>query len=182
MSDLLERLEARATPDQVPGVRHPLNYNYPLAWYRRPDGDIVQLQSDPNNRTMYEDLGFVLLRPSEAREWVEEVRPEVIAAQKKRAAVITAIRRLETRIPQFVIENEENLSYSNLNLEELEELLDEYCEQFSIKKRLPPIPKEKEAAPEAAMSGVEIHGGGELEGKLARGQGYDPIDQSRRKR
>ena len=73
----------------APAINQPRrgqNYNYPLAWYRRPDGDIVQLQSDPNNRTFYEDLGFVMLRPPEVHEWLDVVRPNVVAEQKKRAA------------------------------------------------------------------------------------------------
>src|SRR5215831_17989156 len=118
---LLERLEQRAAP-----VEHQptagLTYNFPLAWYRRPDGDIVQLQSDPYNRTMYENLGFVLLRPSETREWLQEVRPVKLAEQKRRAALITAIRRIAARVPQYVLDEDQFNPFSERTIEELEEI------------------------------------------------------------
>src|SRR5215471_14447806 len=78
-------IAARQRPlDEAP-ARHVLDYNYPLAWYRRPDGDIVQLQSDPNNRAMYEDLGFVALSRKESREWEQVRQPQVIADQRGKA-------------------------------------------------------------------------------------------------
>src|SRR5215471_957697 len=63
-------IAARRLPIDEAPARHPLNYNYPLAHVRRPDGQIVQLQSDPNNRMMYEDLGFVYLSVRETRQWL----------------------------------------------------------------------------------------------------------------
>lgn len=180
MSDLLERLEARATvPTQPNSSNHGLNYNYPLAWYRRPDGDMAQLQSDPNNRAMYEDLGFVLLRPAEAREWESEVRPGVILDQKKKARLITAIRRLERTIPQLVLEDEENLGYADNTVDELQTIFDDYCAQFGVKPRLPALKAEKDPVPTATadpmMTPEQLHD------KLQRGQGYDPIREGRRR-
>src|SRR5262252_4013846 len=172
MSDLLERLESRATTPTNSNANHGLNYNFPLAWYRRPDGDIVQLQSDPNNRAMYEDLGFVLLRPTEVREWEDEVRPEVVAAQKKKAQLITAIRRMELTIPQLILDQEENEGFSSATVEYLDEFYKDLCEQFGVKPRLPRMPAEKAAAPDANLRGVEtsqMHSREELEGKLQRG-------------
>jgi hypothetical protein len=185
MSDLLERLEARAPGSPGPSVRHNLSYNFPLVWYRRPDGDIVQLQSDPNNRAMYEDLGFVLLRPAEAREWEQEIRPDLILAQKKKARLISAIRRLESRVPQFVLDDDENFGFKDMDVDTLQEVFDDYCNQFSIKPRLPPIPPERNSSSDANMAGVEtnaMHSREELEGKLQRGQGYDPIAEARKVR
>src|SRR5215471_6407196 len=174
MSDLLERLEARAPINAGPSTHHNLNYNYPLAWYRRPDGDIVQLQSDPNNRAMYEDLGFVLLRPAEAREWETEVRPGVVLAQKQKARLITVIRRLKTSNPHIIIEQDEmgaDVLLSDMTTEELQELLDEIVEQYGLKKpKLPSIKPEKEAPPasDARAVGVETMSHQEFEGKLIR--------------
>jgi len=185
MSDLLERLEARATVPTTPNVNRGLNYNYPLAWYRRPDGDVVQLQSDPNNRAMYEDLGFVLLRPAEAREWEAEVRPGVILEQKKKARLITAIRKLEHTVPQFVLDDDENFEFADRTVEELQEIFDGYCEQFGIKPKLPAIKPEKASAGDARLRGVETGATmtrEELESKLQRGSGYDPTGQSSRRR
>ena len=180
---LLERLEQRAAP-----VEHQptagLTYNFPLAWYRRPDGDIVQLQSDPYNRTMYENLGFVLLRPSEAREWVNEVRPGVIAEQKKRAALITAIRRIAQRVPQYVVDEDENNPFSGRTTAELEEIFEDAKAQTGLKLRLSPARPEPNTAPaaDAKLAGVETNVSmEELESKLQRGRGYDPLREGRRR-
>jgi len=184
MSDLLEKLEARATIPINPNVNRGLNYNFPLTWYRRPDGDIVQLQSDPNNRAMYEDLGFVMLRPTEAREWEHDIRPGVILEQKKKARLITAIRRLEHTIPQFVLDEDENFEFADRTTDELQELFDGYCEQFGTKPRLPALKPEKAPTADVRLQGVETGESmtkAELEGKLMRGQGYDPITESRRR-
>jgi len=183
MSDLLERLEARATP-AGPATHHTLAYNFPLTWYRRPDGDIVQLQSDPNNRTMYEDLGFVLLRPAEVREWELEVRPVVVAEQKKKAQLITGIRNLVARHPQVALLDDDNFGLRDLSLDELQQEFDQLCEQAGYKPRLPRIPPEKTVGTDSVMSGVDtsVQSQDELQSKLMRGQGYDPIDQARRRR
>ena len=190
MPDLLERLEARATTPTTPNTNRGLNYNYPLAYYRRPDGDIVQLQSDPNNRAMYEDLGFVMLRPPEAREWEQDIRPGVILEQKTKARIITAIRRLERTIPQMVVVEDQLGSddlLSDKTTDELQEIFDGYCEQFGVSekaRRLPAIKPEKvSAGGDARMSGVETAmSKEELEGKLMRGQGYDPTREAARRR
>src|SRR5262245_33859264 len=186
MSDLLERLEARAPGSVGPVSHHNTNYNFPLAWYRRPDGDIVQLQSDPNNRAMYEDLGFVILRPLEAREWETEVRPEVIAGQKKKAALISAIRRMESQHPQIILDPEENEGFSSKDatVDYLEQFYRELCEQVGIKPRPLRIPPEKPTVADGNLAGVETsasHSREELEGKLQRGQGYDPMKEARRR-
>lgn len=181
MSDLLERLEARATP-VGPAIFHTLAYNFPLAWYRRPDGDIVQLQSDPNNRAMYEDLGFVLLRPAEAREWEDDVRPGVILEQKHRARLITAIRKIQSLAPQYLLSDDDQLEFPTLPIDELQKVFDDACETTGLKPRLGRIPPEKETKPaDQHLQGVETHAGGELESKLQRGQGYDPMKEARRR-
>ena len=182
-SDLLERLEQRAAP--VSGQpRSGLTYNFPLAWYRRPDGDIVQLQSDPYNRTMYEDLGFVFLRPPEAREWLETVRPEKILEQKRRAQLITAIRRIAQRVPQYVLDEDQDNPFSLRSTEELEEIFEDAKAQTGLKMRLPSIKPEPTVAASAdtQMSGVETGMSmEEFDSKLTRGRGYDPTREARRR-
>jgi hypothetical protein len=182
---LLERLEQRAAPSGPAIPHHALNYNYPLAWYRRPDGDIVQLQSDPNNRAMYEDLGFVILRPNEVQEWEQEVRPEVVAKQKRKAQLITGIRSLIARHPQMALLDDDNFGLRDLEIEELEQEFNQLCEQAGYKPRLPRIPPEKPPTKEQLLAGVETsasHTQEELASKLQRGEGYDPIDEARRRR
>jgi hypothetical protein len=181
---LLERLEQRAAPiEGNPTVG--LTYNFPLAWYRRPgDGDIVQLQSDPNNRTMYENLGFVMLRPSEAREWLQDVRPTVLAEQRKRAALITGIRRIAQRVPQYVLDEDQDNPFSLRSTAELEEIFEDAKAQTGLKLRLPTI-KAEPAAPsleDTRLAGVETKMSmEELDSKLQRGRGYDPLREARRR-
>jgi len=178
---LLERLEQRAAPiEGNPAVG--LTYNFPLAWYRRPDGDIVQLQSDPNNRTMYENLGFVMLRPSEAREWTGEVRAGVLAEQRKRAGLITAIRRIAQRVPQYVLDEDQDNPFSLRTTAELEEIFEDAKAQTGLKLRLPPDKPEPAPATDTRMAGVETHMSmEELDSKLQRGRGYDPLREARRR-
>jgi len=178
---LLERLEQRAAPiEGNPSVG--LTYNFPLAWYRRPDGDIVQLQSDPNNRTMYENLGFVMLRPSEAREWTSEVRAEILAGQRKRAKLITMIRRIAQRVPQYVLDEDQDNPFSLRTTVELEEIFEDAKAQTGLKLRLPPDKPEPVPAADTRMAGVETHMSmEELDSKLQRGRGYDPLREARRR-
>ena len=87
------------------------NYNYPLRWYATTNGDIVQLQSDPESRALYTDLGFHLLADqaargqdlSEVEEWERIERPKVIAEQRRRAALINAIRRADSQNPTLML-------------------------------------------------------------------------------
>jgi len=181
MSDLLERLEQRAAPASGAPTSG-LTYNFPLAWYRRPDGDIVQLQSDPYNRTMYEDLGFVFLRPNEAREWVQDVRPGVVLEQKKRAALITAIRRVAQRVPQYVLDEDQDNPFSERSTAELEEIFEDAKQATGLKIRLPLLKADpKDAPPADGTANDTIGSGEELEAKLTRGRGYDPLREARRR-
>jgi hypothetical protein len=190
VADLLERLEQRAAPT-LEQPRRGTNYNFPLVWFRRPDGDIVRLQSDPNNRTYYEDKGFVMLRPSEEREWVNEVRPGVVAAQKKRAQLVTAIRKIQAVAPQFLIDDDDQLAFATMPLEELETFYKDGCEFIGRKIRLPAIRPEKGEGKDPSLSGVETSDNmsiEELQAKMERaagptfqGQGHDPIRESRRR-
>src|SRR5262252_2078898 len=86
--------EVQARTHTVPRdyVRNDPGYNYAVAWYARPDGDIVQLQGDPNNRAMYVDLGFHLLTPDEVERWENGERAKVVARQKEKASLVRAIR------------------------------------------------------------------------------------------
>ena len=71
----------------------------------------MQLQSDPNNRALYADLGFHLLADqaargeslSEVEEWERLERPRVIAEQRERAKLINAIRKAEAKDPTLLL-------------------------------------------------------------------------------
>jgi hypothetical protein len=146
--------------DDVP-PRNPLGYNWPLGWVRRPDGDIVQLQSDPNNRMMYEDLGFVYLSPRETRHWLEVVQPQVIQEQRRKAMLITAYRRFCTR-QGIILEYDEvgaEVLLSDLSLEELEAVateIDPEGDKFRLpRQRAEPKPKPVQE-PAEAVDGQQL--------------------------
>ena len=88
------------------------NYNYPLRWYAKADGDIVQLQSDPQSRAYYADKGYHLLADqaargeamSEVEEWERIERPKLIAEQKVRARLINAIRKADQSDPTLLLD------------------------------------------------------------------------------
>jgi hypothetical protein len=95
----LEALRAKARPTRGGGTRPPL-YNAPDRWYAHPTtGDIVRLQGDASSQAYYVSKGFYLLTPEEAREWERDIRPLVVAEQRKRAAAITTLRRIAARHP-----------------------------------------------------------------------------------
>ena len=94
---LLDKLKERTAPVRQIG-RGP-SYNHPNLWYMRSDGDVVKLQGDPASRAYYEDKGYTVLRPDEVREWEKDVRPVVIADQRKRASLITTMRRIAVKHP-----------------------------------------------------------------------------------
>ncbi len=90
--DLLAQLRARTAPGIAGQARRAKVYNHPKRWFCKPDGDIVLLQADPQNRSYYEDKGYALLRDDEARQWERELRPKVVAMQREKAAIITTLR------------------------------------------------------------------------------------------
>jgi hypothetical protein len=181
-------------------LRRGQNYNYPLRWYAKPDGDIVQLQSDPQNRALYTDLGFHLLADvaargesmSEVEEWERIERPRVIAEQRKRAKLINAIRKADTKDPTLatLIDTE---TIDSQSTEELEATIVEIRKHGGIVRVLEP--KFKDEPLPSQLRGVETAQAGigveDLERKLAapganattiQGTGKDPIDEARRRR
>jgi len=174
------------------------NYNYPLRWYVKPDGDIVQLQSDPQNRALYADLGFHLLAETAARgdtlseveEWERLERPKVIAEQRRRAKLINAIRKADQKDPTLgtLIDVE---TIDAQSTDELEATI------LAIRKHggvVRVVDQKVHDEPEPAqLRGVETSVGDSIENlqrKLSaegarattiQGTGKDPIDEARRR-
>lgn len=191
---LLERLQERTTERVVQAKRGPA-YNVPLAWYCKPDGEIVKLQADSTNRTYYEDKGYALLRAPEAREWEQEVRPQRLKLQKRRASLINTIRKLGNKTDTLRAMVEDTVT-DETETEELEQILAEIGKVTNTPvdiylKRAEHATEEREER-EADLRGVEIGAGGpelqqKLEGKstarpggprrdamgLIQGTGYD---------
>src|SRR6266576_3370678 len=155
------------------------NYNFPARWYAKPNGDIVQLQSDPQSRAYYADKGFHLLADTAARgesmseveEWERIERPRVIAEQRRKAALIDAD------------------TIDSQSIEGLEVTIKE------IRSRGTPVPDEaarERAEPEPPLlRGVESAetledlqrklGAEGAQTRTIQGTGHDPIDESRRR-
>lgn len=100
--DLLAKLQAQTNPQASVGVRPP-SFNAPDRWYARPDGDIVKLQGDAASQAYYTSKGFHLLTAAEVRLWEGAgdggVRRLVIQEQRKRASLITTLRRIANKHP-----------------------------------------------------------------------------------
>jgi hypothetical protein len=193
-----ERMQAKTLGRSDIQPRRGQNYNYPLRWYARPDGEIVRLQSDPNNRALYADLGFHLLADvtargesmSEVDEWERLEQPRIVAEQRKRAKLINAIRKADLKDPTLgtLIDTE---TIDTQTTEELEATIVDIRKHGGVVRVLEPKFRDE---PEPLLRGVETAqaaiGIEDLERKLTapgaqsrtiEGAGKDPIDEARRR-
>lgn len=96
---LLQRLRNQTGRPNRRAARPPL-YNAPDLLYTHPTtGEVVTLQGDPSSQAYYRAKGFHILTPEETRVWLTTVKPIVVAEQRKRAALITTMRRIAERHP-----------------------------------------------------------------------------------
>jgi hypothetical protein len=163
--------QTKPTPKDIP---RELPYNYPLRLYCRPDGEIVQLQGDPQNRAMYQDLGFKLLDADQARRWEEGERDLVLAEQRRKASAISAYRRLEVRVHGFVIDEDLNKSFSHKSTDEIIESYRDECAEQGIKPQIRPPRVTAEPSQDPLLRGVESSESMTIEGleqKKQRGNG-----------
>lgn len=161
---LLDRLKARTAP--VRQAKRGPAYNHPLLWYAKPDGDVVKLQGDPQNRAYYEDKGYTVLRPDEVQEWEKIVRPKIVAAQRARAARIETIRRVGAKNPALQIVADLDV----MTDEELDELLAQLGQATGMPvKVITGRLREEVVEPEDEdAKGATIGSGSELAEKLKR--------------
>jgi hypothetical protein len=178
LTEFQREMASQTRPVPRDYVRNDPGFNYPMAWYSRPDGDIVQLQGDPNNRALYVDLGFHLLTRDEVERWESVERAKVVAEQRRKAAAITAYRRLEVRIPSFVLDDETNGAFASMSTDEIVESYKEACHEAGIKPHLPkPKPEPKTTrSTDANLSGIETGSvdprlAGLIDGTRTRGNG-----------
>lgn len=161
---LLERLKARTAPVRE-AARGPA-YNHPLRWYMRPDGDVVKLQGDPINFSYYSNKGYAPLRDEEVAQWETEARPLVIADQRVRAGLITAIRRVASKFP--LLEIQADLEY--MSEAELRDMADRLGQQVGTAVTVIQGPRRADPAPErdTELSGIALSSGAELQDKMQR--------------
>jgi hypothetical protein len=187
------------TPPQASQPKAGQNYNYPLRWYMKTDGSVVQLQGDPQSRAYYQDKGYHLLGQnpgrqgglSEEQQYLQVEYPEILKVQRDKANIINAIRRAAERYRDLSLET----TFDDYTVDELREYLKQIKEETGKDIRV--IRPNREAKREAAadqrmMHGVETAEQQSLEGlqamlernrqggALVQGQGYDPIEQARK--
>jgi hypothetical protein len=189
----------QATPAVASQPRRGQNYNYPLRWFLKPDGSVVQLQGDPQNRAYYQDKGYRLLGQtpgrvgglSEEQQYLSVERPRLLEEQRTKAALINAIRRAGERYKDLSLED----TFDDYTVDEIRDYLREIKEETGKDIRViqPRRAQQREELADARlMAGVETAETRSLEeiqsvltrqaGVPIQGQGYDPIDQARRQR
>jgi len=166
------------------------NYNYPLKWYVKPDGSVVQLQGDPQNRAYYQDKGYHMLSDqrgrdgglSEVEQYTGVEYPKLLKQQRDKAALINAIRRAGQQYRDLNLED----TFDEYSVEEVRDYLKQIKEETGkdIRVILPKRAQAREDAKDAALlQGVETSESIEaLQAKLTQGAGYDPLEQARRGR
>lgn len=162
MTDLLERIKSRTSPTRQASRGQP--YNYPQLWYGKPDGTVVTLPGDPQNRVYYEDKGYTVLRPEEVKEWLEQVREGVVAEQREKAALISTIRRIGSKHPG--VEIVDNLD--DLDIPDLKEFLEELGKVTGAPVKVMSKRFGVDAGREPDDPTVAVRSGAELQEKMAR--------------
>lgn len=189
-SELLDKLLEQTAP-AVSTPRRGQNYNYPERLYLKPDGTVVSLQGDPQNRAYYTDKGFRMLSETPRRDGVSEAQqyrqveyPKILKLQREKAALVNAIRRAGERYRDLNLED----TFDDYTVEELRDYLAEIKRDTGKDIRVI-LPKRAQAREDAAdqrlLQGVETAATESLESLQAKlnnnAQGYDPIEQARRR-
>jgi hypothetical protein len=179
------------TPPAASQPRRGQNYNYGYRRYLKPDGTVVMLQGDPQNRAYYVDKGFHMLAqnpgrdggPSEEQQYLQQEYPRLLKEQREKAALINAIRRAGERYRDMHLED----TFDEYSVDEIREYLRQIKDETGkdIRVILPKRAQAREDAQEARLlAGVETAATQSIEAlqaKLERGQGYDPIEQAQRR-
>jgi hypothetical protein len=137
------------------------NYNYPMRRFLKPDGTVVLLQGDPQNRAYYQDKGFHMLAQSpgrdgtlsEEQQYLHEL-PSLLKEQREKAALINAIRRAGERYRDMHLED----TFDEYSVEEIREYLRQIKDETGkdIRVILPKRAQAREDAHEARLlAGVE---------------------------
>lgn len=165
---LFERLKQRTAPGLAQTARRAKLYNHPRIWFMKPDGDVVRLQGDPQNRAYYEDKGYTVLRADEVREWEQVARPAILAEQRERAGIITTLREMERADPTLKF----MADFDVMPTDELRTFLDEVGRQTGRKITVVRGRTREDVALDTDESrGATLADGDELARKMARSAG-----------
>jgi hypothetical protein len=193
-NEFLDKLLDQTAPAATQ-PRRGQNYNYPQRQYLKPDGTVVSLQGDPQNRAYYVDKGYRMLSETPGRDGVSEAQhyrtveyPKLLKMQREKAALINAIRRSSEQHRDLTLET----TFDDYSIEEIRDYLAQIKERtgLDINVVLPRRAKAREDARDAALlRGVETAETESIEslqvklgsGQAFQGTGYDPMEQSRRR-
>ena len=178
-NEFLDRLLEQA-PVAATQPRRGQNYNYPERLYLKPDGSVVWLQADPQNRAYYQDKGFHLLSDtpgrggnrSEVDQYTQVEYPVLLKEQRDKAAIINAIRRAGERDRNLNLED----TFDDYTIDELRDYLKQIKAEVGkdIRVVLPKRAQAREDARDLALlQGVETSATASMEevaGKIERGR------------
>jgi hypothetical protein len=160
MRQMLER--THDVPVGFEAANREPSYNYPERLYLKPDGTVVSLQGDPGNRAYYTDKGFHCLSREEAADFRKNEYPRWLAETRRKAHLITTIRRMFSREPSLIGFRDDQDYDVSLNLMSIAQLEDEWDDlrkrSINPGQKLPPMPRfksDQEAADKRLMAGVE---------------------------
>ena len=122
LTDFQKELRAATRPMPKDFKRDDKSFNWPRKWFARPDGDIVELQGDPQNQAFYQDIGFHLLDAEQTRRWLSVERPKVRRVQQARAHLINNLRRVVNLDPALKagLDPQAELDWDHMSVKELE--------------------------------------------------------------
>jgi len=103
------------------------NYNYPLKWFAKHDGSIVQLQGDPQNTSYYRAKGFHELTGAQVERYLKVERVQILRIQQEKAQLIEALREQISRDPNLraSISIATERAWDNMTVAELETFMAE---------------------------------------------------------
>jgi hypothetical protein len=140
-------------------------YNWPLRWYCKTDGEIVQLQGDPNNQALYRDKGYLVLDADQVARWLGGERDKVVKLQRRKAQLISGIRRsiaIEPKLAQG-LDPDFDKDLDLMTIPELEQLWEQLVAHSDSPRISLPRPqrlvdaeqKREDAASKKLLEGVE---------------------------
>lgn len=178
---VLAELRAKTVPvgDLKNVVRSTPAYNHPDRWFMRHDGHIVKLPGDPQSVSHYtETKGYHLLTEPEVQRWLK-ARPSVVREQRKRADLITTIRRIVREHAKEVTLDESRTPLDRVSTDRLQEKLEQMRTALPgvvvfTEDDLEDLESERQRADaerdraDTVASDVQMGGGAQIEAMIAR--------------
>jgi len=160
LSDWQRQILARTRPTPQDFRPSPISYNFPLRLYMKRDRSFQWLQGSPQALAMYTEKGFTALTPEETEHWLKVERPEELKKQRRKAQLVSGLRRLIALNPQ--IQNglgpEFDNDLSDMSVEQLEAQWADLTAQTGARVSLPrpqALVDRETAQADRQMAGIE---------------------------